>query len=74
MKTMDADTLRDHIRHIRQDRRVRKLTAAKKRATVAVPMGDKVKRVAKPKNPFAGLSAEQLEALISRIEGNGGKA
>ena len=67
LKTMDAEALRDHIRHIRQDRKTKKITATKRRAAVAKTENT----VNKAKIAVDKLTPAQIEALLKRLEQDG---
>lgn len=62
---MSPDESRNHIRHIRQDRRTKKYTATKKREVKekVVKTKGKITKLAD------GLTQAQIDALIAQLEG-----
>lgn len=66
LQDMTAEELREHIRHIRSDRRLTKTRPAVKqaRARSSGKSKDKVDKA------LGGLSKDQLEALLRELEGD----
>lgn len=68
LSLMTQEQLRDHIRHIRNDRRVKKEAPRAKKVRVR----DGAKRTRKATDVLAKLTPEQRELLLAELEKEAG--